>query len=439
MKNNMNPFVKWAGGKRQIVDKILEIIHSFEDEIDNKYTFIEPFVGGGAVFIALNHNDVIINDINTELINAYEVIRDEPDKLMKKLDIYKKEFLEDRHHFYYNLRGLDRDSKTYNEKTALEKAARTIFLNKTCFNGLYRVNLKGQFNTPMGRYKNPSMYKKENIEALSKYFNKDTFKIFNKDYSEIIEMAKSNDIIYVDPPYDYGPENDGFTQYQKEGFVFDDFILLKKTLDEAIHKGAFVIISNNATDRVINLFREDSKYKIIYNVEKFKTNRNINSKGNERKTGLEVLIIGKPITFPQANDVDKVMSLIRLRNPKILKDNSELERILRVSTYRQIQYYTTALRFLELLSPDNEYTEKAIEFRKMKRIMFEYEFAKYILTFEPFKTIYYIETNENKKMTNIELSYHLGKHYKSLSQTTLERRSSTIRKWIEFCKSKLSN
>src|SRR5690625_1375408 len=435
----MKPFVKWAGGKRQIVDDILKIIDVFAtDDNNNNYTFYEPFVGGGAVFLNLSHNNVVINDTNKELMNAYNVIKNNPKELMEMLDYHKAQYLKNNEKHYYEIRKLDRNLKQFNALTNIEKAARTIFLNKTCYNGLYRVNLNGQFNTPMGRYKNPSMYERNNIIKLSKYFNNNNIKIMNDDYSSAIKHAKSRDIIYVDPPYDYGEDNDGFTKYQKDGFTFKDFITLKENLDKAIGRGAFVIISNNATDRVIELFETDPKYTIIYNLKILKTNRIINSKGSKRKTGREVLIMGSPITFPQANSVEKLMKLIRLRNPEIIKNTEELKRVLDVKSYRQIHYYTTALRYLGLTNSKNEYTTKAKELRKYNRVVFEKEFAELIISIKPFKDIFEYEIENNVTLINNEIVYFIKNYMEGYSYSTQLRRSSTVRKWVDWCKVKLS-
>ena len=165
-----------------------------------------------------------------------------------------------------------------------------IFLNRTCYNGLYRVNSKGQFNTPIGRYRNPTICDRQNITEIHEYLSspENDIRILNGSYEEAIKLARDSDVIYIDPPYDY-EDDDGFTKYQMSGFTFEDFRKLKSECDKALNKGAFVIISNNATQKVINLFEQDPNYKIFYDISKFPTLRSINCNGAERKTGKEAI------------------------------------------------------------------------------------------------------------------------------------------------------
>jgi DNA adenine methylase len=283
----MKPFLKWAGGKRQLLHTwILPIINK---NLKNENTYFEPFVGAGSVFFELNHPKVVINDSNLDLMTCYKVIRDESSKLMEILEIYKKKHNKE---YFYEIRAIDRDDLIFEKLTDVERAARMIYLNKTCFNGLYRVNKKGQFNTPIGKYKNPQIYDKDNINKISEYLNNESIIIKNEDFSKSIEGAKNGDFIYFDPPYDY--ESKGFTDYQKEGFNEFDLIRLKNVCDNLIEIGCHVLISNHATKRVINLFSSqnyefiDTNYKIDY----LDVNRYIGSKVQYRKKAQEVLIHG---------------------------------------------------------------------------------------------------------------------------------------------------
>ena len=255
----LKPFVKWAGGKRQIIDIILEKI-SDSTKYDNKesYRFIEPFVGGGVVFLSLKNEKTIINDLNVELIKAYRVIRDEPEALMKRLDELFLEFKEKGEDFYYEMRKMDRKEffKFYPD---VEIAARMIFLNKTCYNGLYRVNSSGFFNTPIGRNNIRAFYDRKNILAISEYLKGPGIEIMNESYEAAIKRAGMGDVVYIDPPYDY-KEDDGFTQYQKSGFSFEDFLKLKEECDRALERGAYVIISNNYTEKVVKEFTNDKQH-----------------------------------------------------------------------------------------------------------------------------------------------------------------------------------
>lgn len=279
----MRPFLKWAGGKRLLLPHIYEFI---DREIIDKKCFYEPFVGGGSVFLNLNPNKCVINDLNEELINVYRVIKDNPFELIELLKEHKELHNKE---YYYMVRAYDRDEEKYKQMSNIEKAARTIYLNKTCYNGLYRVNRNGYFNTPVGRYVNPLICDEENILEVSSYLNKNKIKITSVDFEKAVKNARNGDFVYFDPPYDY--ETSGFVGYVKEGFNRDDLRRLKITCDSLIKRGCKVLISNNDTTFVRELFEEEN-YEIIYRTKTIKANRNINSKKTRNKVD-EVLIYGK--------------------------------------------------------------------------------------------------------------------------------------------------
>lgn len=280
----MKPFLKWAGGKRQLIPYIKEFVT--KEKIGNKRYF-EPFLGGGSVFFELNHNKCVVNDLNAEIINVYKVIRDNPIELINELKKHSKLHCKD---YYYKIRSLDRDDEEFKKISDIKKAARTIYLNKTCYNGLYRVNRNGYFNTPIGRYVNPLICDEENIFKVSKYLKSKNIKILSTDFMKVTKTARAGDWIYFDPPYDY--ETTGFVNYVKEGFSHDDLVRLKKTCDKLIAKGCYVLISNNDTKFVRELFESSDNYEIVYSTKTIKVNRNINSK-KERKKVDEVLIYGR--------------------------------------------------------------------------------------------------------------------------------------------------
>ncbi len=427
----MNPFVKWAGGKRQILKMILEIIKMLEKETDKKtYTFFEPFVGGGIVFLRLKHHNININDLNKELMNAYKIIKNDPVNLMLELDKHLEKYLKDDEYFY-EVRGIDREER-YDSLTNTEKAARMIFLNKTCYNGLYRVNSLGKFNTPKGRYKKPKLYDRDNIMRLNKYFNSANIDMSKVDYSIALKKVKKGDIIYADPPYDYGDEK-GFTQYQLDGFTFDDFKRLKSKLDECINEGAFVIISNNETERVVDLFGSDPKYRIYYDVKKFSTNRTINSNPQKRKTGKEIIIVGMQLNLPQADSLDKIAKLIRIKDQNRLESNDKIAEVLEVKGLRTVHYYLAALRYLEVINVRNKFTEKGRKLRSLNRATFEIELAKTILQKKIFKECYDKENEMKIELNNAEIKSIIRKYYKSMSEQTIKRRARTMRKWLDWC------
>lgn len=275
----MKPIFKWAGGKRKLLPLIKEII---DIDLLKEHTLYEPFVGGGALFLDLENGIVHINDLNSELINAYIQIKENPKKLIRLLRKFAKNHSKE---FYYQMRNYDR-KKSFSRLSNVTKAARTIYLNRTCYNGLYRVNSNGKFNVPFGNYKNPDIILEEKILALSEYLNRVSATITNLDFEMAIADAKENDLIYFDPPYDY--ENNGFTSYTSNGFTRDDLVRLKKVCDELIKRGCKVIISNNDTTYVNELF-DDPKYVIKHVVTRW----TISCDGKNRKEIKEVIIYAK--------------------------------------------------------------------------------------------------------------------------------------------------
>lgn len=280
----MKPFLKWAGGKRQLLPYIKEYINN---DVLEGVRYYEPFIGGGSLFFHLEHEDSVINDLNEEIINCYKVIKNSPKKLIKLLKVHQENHCKE---YYYNIRSLDRN-ESFHSMTDIEKAARTIYLNRTCFNGLYRVNKEGQFNTPMGRYVNPLICDEKNIQEISKFLKKNNIQIRCCDFVSSVKDAKAGDWIYFDPPYDY--EENGFVGYVKEGFTHDDLQRLKELCDVLIEKGCQILVSNNDTKFVRDTF-SSKNYEIIYTTKKIKANRNINSNGSKRKKVDEVLIHGRP-------------------------------------------------------------------------------------------------------------------------------------------------
>jgi DNA adenine methylase len=262
------PFVKWAGGKSQL----LRILKLFVPE--NYDTYIEPFLGGGALFFSLMPQKAIVNDINQELINAYLVIRDKVSDLIESLKKHKNDM-----EYFYKIRRLD--PKTLSD---IERASRFIYLNKTCYNGLYRENSKGEFNVPFGKYKNPKILDEENLIAISEYLNSADITILNKDYKEVCSMAKKGDFVYLDPPYYPVSKTSSFTKYSKYDFTEKDQIELSHVFKELDRKGCYVMLSNSNTDFIKNLYKD-------FEIIELHANRFINCKPDRRvKSNVEVLI-----------------------------------------------------------------------------------------------------------------------------------------------------
>lgn len=269
----LEPFLKWAGGKRQLLSKIRQYSPK------NFRVYYEPFLGAGAVLFDLQPSKAVINDANSELINCYQVIKSDFEALIQDIKKHKKNSSE----YFYKLRELDR-SPNYKNLSAVEKASRIIFLNKTCFNGLFRVNSQGQFNAPYGNYKNPTIVDEIVIRAVSHYLNDNDIQITNVDFEEAVARANREDFIYFDPPYHPASDTASFTGYNLDGFDKADQCRLKKVYDELNAKGCKIMLSNSATDFIAELYKD---YKIIT----ISANRNINSVPTGRGKVDEFLIL----------------------------------------------------------------------------------------------------------------------------------------------------
>lgn len=269
----VNPILKWVGGKRQLLSDIMPLISK------NYSTYVEPFVGGGAVIFELQPKKAIINDLNAELINVYKVVRDYPDELIKELEIHA---LNNNSDYFYEIRGMDRE-QDYNELDEIKKAARIIYLNKTCYNGLYRVNSAGQFNSPYGKYKNPKIVDSTTIKAMSKFLNQKGIKICQGDYKEVLKGLRKGAFVYLDPPYMPISSSSSFTGYTEGGFSYQKQVELKQECDKLAKKGISFLQSNSDCPEIRELYSD-------YTILTVKAKRNINSKGNSRGEINEVLI-----------------------------------------------------------------------------------------------------------------------------------------------------
>lgn len=268
------PFVKWAGGKRQILDKL------------NKYApkefnrFFEPFVGGGAFLFDLSPKVAIINDSNEELMNVYNVLCNEKkySKMCKYLNKFERKHTEE---FYYEIRNIDRNKKKFNRLNESKKAARTIYLNKACFNGLYRVNSKGEFNVPFGKKTTVNTYDGENLLNVHSYLTLNDITILCTDFEECVKDAKKGDFVYFDPPYD--SDTSTFNNYTETGFNKDEQRRLAKVFIELDKKGVKVMLSNHNTILIKELYKD-------YNINIIEAKRSINSNGKKRGNVEEVII-----------------------------------------------------------------------------------------------------------------------------------------------------
>lgn len=430
----MKPFVKWAGGKKQILPLILNKINGcISSSNKNDYVFIEPFVGGGVVFISLKNNRTIINDLNWELITAYRVIRNCPQKLMDRLDVMFDEFAMHGESYYKLIRSEDHkeDYRLFDE---LHIASRMIFLNKTCFNGLYRVNSEGHFNTPMGRNKTKSFYDKKNIIQLSKFLKSiPEENIMNGSYKLAMRRASIGDIVYVDPPYDY-TKNDGFTKYQKEGFTLEDLKELKAECDAVLDSEAFVIISNNDTKAVREAFKNDSKHNYsFYYIEKLDTKRLINCKGNLRNTGKEILIVGIPCSFPQVKDVAKLLEYVRVKNEKDLKNQDYLMKRFKVTKLRVTQILST-LQYFEIIDNNFGFTVTGKMLKKCPKKHLNREMKNIILEKPVFKEVYENDSKDTaNKMQCLQITSIIKKRSVNIKDGIAMKRARFIRDIVDWC------
>ncbi len=275
-KNELvKPFLKWAGGKRQL-QKVLRENRPPQWDI-NTQSYFEPFIGGGAMFFDLQPQRATISDRNPLLINCYKVVRGHVDKLIEELKQHKNE-----ESYYYDLRSWDRND-ILATKSEVESAARIIFLNKTCYNGLFRVNASGQFNVPFGRYENPNILETDVLNAVSEYLSTNSITILNEDFQAAVSEAKAGDFIYFDPPYDPLSTTASFTSYYIDKFDRDEQERLKKVVDELSDRGCHVLLSNAYTDFIKDLYQDYTQVQIL-------ANRAINSNGMKRGKVQEILI-----------------------------------------------------------------------------------------------------------------------------------------------------
>ncbi|NOQ93583.1 MAG: Dam family site-specific DNA-(adenine-N6)-methyltransferase, partial [Methylophaga sp.] len=270
-KNKLvTPFVKWVGGKRQLMKEIEKYIPSHFSR------YYEPFVGGGAVLFHLQPQNAVINDRNAELINLYRVIKSHPDELIEDLKGHKND-----EEYFYHTRLLDREKNTYSELTDIQRASRIIYLNKTCYNGLFRVNSAGEFNAPFGRYKNPAIVNDITIKAVSNYLSKNNVQILNTDYKKSLSKIRKDAFVYFDPPYDPVSDSANFTGYTKNGFSKKDQVQLKELCDKLHAKGVKFLLSNSSTELIMDLYKD-------YNIIPVNAKRAINSKASGRGEVTEV-------------------------------------------------------------------------------------------------------------------------------------------------------
>ncbi|MFQ5782962.1 MAG: DNA adenine methylase [Nitrosopumilus sp.] len=270
------PFVKWAGGKRQLIPILNENLpKSFG-------AYYEPFLGGGALLFHIlterGGQKCSISDLNSNLVLAYTTIRDRIDELISSLKIHEKNYQKNSKSYYYSIRES-------NPRSEIEKISRLLFLNRTCFNGLYRVNSKGKFNVPLGRYTNPNIVNENNLRSVSYILQSSKVSIRCRDFEAVLRDAKKGDLVYFDPPYQPVSETANFTSYTNKDFTIDDLDRLAKLCKKLDSKGCKVLLSNSDSKQVADMFSSKS-----WKVSKIQANRSINSNSKKRTGHFELLI-----------------------------------------------------------------------------------------------------------------------------------------------------
>jgi DNA adenine methylase len=275
LKEKPKPFVKWVGGKRQLLKQFKDL-GLYPPDLFNpsKNKYYEPFVGGGAVFFDLLPKNAVLSDLNYELVCTYNSIKNDVDTLVKML----KTFIYDKD-FYLNVR-----SEEVATLTELEIASRFIYLNRTCFNGMYRVNSKGKFNVPFGRYNNPLICDEVNLRRVSESLQSVT--ILHNDYKSVLKYAESGDFIYFDPPYYPLSKTSSFTSYTSEVFLDKEQTELRDTFIELSNRGCFVMLSNSDSEFINEIYSGFERVRI----NKILAGRSINSNASARGKITEVLI-----------------------------------------------------------------------------------------------------------------------------------------------------
>lgn len=275
----VTPVLKWPGGKRRVLPELKKYI-------PKTYTsYYEPFIGGGAMFFDLSPMIATVSDVNEELINIYKEIQQDPTNLLTELG---KHALNHSESYFYQIRALDRDDILYAALSSAEKAARMIYLNRTCFNGLYRVNSKNQFNAPYGKYTNPRIVDAENIQALHDWMSLRKITFSNGDYSSSLKSATAGSFIYLDPPYVPATETASFVSYSKDGFSMENQEALKDlalTLDAA---GSFIMLSNSDTPLTRELYKD-------FIIKPINVSRSVGASASSRNKVGEVIVLGKTL------------------------------------------------------------------------------------------------------------------------------------------------
>lgn len=303
-KTNTTSFLKWAGGKKRLVSLLDKLS---PDSIDKYY---EPFLGSGAFFYYLIQTrkqfKAILSDSNPQLINTYRVVRDNVQELVEILKNHQENYYEKREKYYYFIRDNHNNKNKNNNHNKIELAGKFIFLNKTCYNGLYRVNKVGNFNVPHGRYFNPKICNKEKLLECSRLLNLADVEILCDVYKNTISKCQKYDFIYFDPPYFPVSRTAKFTDYTKESFGIQQHTELAKEFDRLDDIGAQVLLSNSNSDYVKNLYKD-------HNILKVRSQRNINCDANGRKDHFDLLVTNYNKNIKKSEDTRYMVNKLSIK------------------------------------------------------------------------------------------------------------------------------
>lgn len=266
------PFLQWVGGKREMIPQYRKYFPK------NYKRYFEPFLGGGAMFFELRPEQSFLNDNNLELIKTYRGVRDNPEEVIRLLSLLRQKHSKE---LYMRIRGIDREYELFSTFSEPEIAARMIYLNQTCFNGIYRVNKDGQFNVPIGSSLNRLICDEKTIFKVSKMLERT--KLESQDFQNLSKAIKKDDFVYLDPPYHPVSQYSDFTRYTKEKFYLEDQVRLRDTVKILSDRGAQVMLSNSDCDFVRNLYKD-------FNIYKVQSGRNLNCKSEKRGKVSELLI-----------------------------------------------------------------------------------------------------------------------------------------------------
>lgn len=270
--NTAKPFLKWAGGKRQLIDRLKPL---FPKDIENYY---EPFLGGGAVFFNMDTPVAHLNDLNEDLILTYKAVKDNVEALIQEVQKYPTD-----KETYYAIRELDRDPDKFKQLSDVQRAARLIYLNKLCYSGLFRVNARNEFNVAYAGYKNPTIINEEGIRKASEYMNTVEVHFYNEHYDTFLENVEPGSFVFLNPPHEPRAITENYTTYYHEGFSSEEQKQVKECCDMLNERGVKFLLLNNPTQNILTLYKE-------YKPKLIPTRNYINNKGRNKRPIYEAFV-----------------------------------------------------------------------------------------------------------------------------------------------------